>query len=50
MISQKISMVNLGFGYSLMQPDQKYMIKEEMFKVSINININEFWFFKRQFD
>ncbi|HKM45529.1 MAG TPA: hypothetical protein VJY12_08750 [Dysgonamonadaceae bacterium] len=49
-ISQKISMVNLGFGYSLMQPDQKYMIKEEMFKVSINININEFWFFKRQFD
>lgn len=50
MISQKTSMVNLGFGYSLMQPDQKYMIKEEMFKVSINININEFWFFKRQFD
>ena len=49
-VSQKISMVNLGFGYSLMEPDQKYMIKEEMFKVSINININEFWFFKRQFD
>lgn len=49
-ISQRISMVNLGFGYSLMQPDQKYMIKEEMFKISINININEFWFFKRQFD
>ena len=50
MISQKTSMVNLGFGYSLMQPDQKYMIKEEMFKISVNININEFWFFKRQFD
>ena len=49
-LSGRVSMVNLGFGYSLMQPDQKYMIKEEMFKVSVNININEFWFFKRQFD
>ena len=43
-------MVNLGFGYSIMDPEHKYMIKEEMFKVSVNININEFWFFKRQFD
>lgn len=50
MISGRISMVNLGLGYSIMEPDQKYMIKEEMFKVSVNININEFWFFKRQFD
>ena len=49
-LSGRISMVNLGFGYSLMEPDQKYMIKEQMFKVSLNININEFWFFKRQFD
>ncbi|HKM45077.1 MAG TPA: hypothetical protein VJY12_06440 [Dysgonamonadaceae bacterium] len=50
MISGRISMVNLGFGYSIMDPEHKYMIKEEMFKVSVNININEFWFFKRQFD
>ena len=50
MISGRISMVNLGFGYSLMNPEQSYMIKEEMFKVTVNININEFWFFKRQFD
>ncbi len=49
-LSGRISMVNLGFGYSLLNPDHKYMIKEEMFKVSINININEFWFFKRQFE
>ena len=49
-LSGRISMVNLGLGYSLMEPDQKYMIKEQMFKVSVNININEFWFFKRQFD
>jgi hypothetical protein len=50
MISGRISMVNLGLGYSIMDPDNKFMIKEEMFKVSVNININEFWFFKRQFD
>ncbi len=50
MISGRISMINLGFGYSIMDPEHKYMIKEEMFKVSVNININEFWFFKRQFD
>ena len=49
-LSGRISMINLGLGYTLMQPDQKYMIKEEIFKVSVNININEFWFFKRQFD
>lgn len=48
--SGKVSMVNLGLGYSIMDPEQTYMIKEEMFKVSINININELWFFKRQFD
>ena len=50
MISGRMSMVNLGFGYSIMDPEHKFMIKEEMFKVSVNININEFWFFKRQFD
>lgn len=50
MISQRISMVNLGFGYSRMQPEMDYMIKEDMFKISLNININEFWFMKRRFD
>ena len=50
MLSGRLSMVSLGFGYSIMDPEHKYMIKEEMFKVSVNININEFWFFKRQFD
>ena len=50
MISGRTSMVNLGLGYSIMDPAQKFMIKEEMFKVSVNININELWFFKRQFD
>lgn len=46
----KVSMVNIGLGYSLLQPDKSYMIKEEVFKITLNMNINEFWFFKRQFD
>ena len=50
MISGRISMVNLGLGYSRMEPEMDYMIKEDMFKVSLNININEFWFMKRKFD
>ena len=50
MITGRVSMVNLGFGYSLMEPSQKYMIKEEMFKVSLNINLNELGLFRRRFD
>ena len=50
MISGRISLVNLGFGYSRMAPERSYMIKEDMFKVSVNININELWFMKRRFD
>ncbi len=46
----RVSMINLGFGYSRLQPDMKYMVKEDQFKVSLSMNINEFWFFKRQFD
>ncbi len=46
----RVSLLNLGFGYSLLKPDKDYMIKEEMFKITINMNINEFWFFKRQFE
>jgi hypothetical protein len=46
----RVSLLNLGFGYSLLQPDKDFMIKEEMFKITINMNINEFWFFKRQFE
>ncbi|HTN67902.1 MAG TPA: hypothetical protein VLZ33_00405 [Dysgonamonadaceae bacterium] len=49
-ITGRISMINLGLGYSLMEPSKEYMIKEEMFKVTLNININELWFLKRRFD
>lgn len=45
-----VSMLNIGFGYSRQQPDSDFMISQDMFKISINMNINEFWFFKRQFN
>lgn len=48
--SGRVSLLNIGFGYSILQPEKDYMIKEEMFKITLNMNINEFWFFKRQFD
>lgn len=50
MTGQYISMLNIGFGYSRQQPDAGYMIKQDMFKITVGMNINEFWFFKRQFN
>lgn len=49
-ISGRVSILNLGFGYSRQQPEMANMIKQDVFKISINMNINEFWFFKRQFN
>ncbi|WP_352423811.1 hypothetical protein [Proteiniphilum sp.] len=49
-MSGHVSMLNIGFGYTRQQPDRDYMIKQDMFKITIGVNINEFWFFKRQFN
>lgn len=49
-MSGRVTMLNIGFGYSTQRPDLPGMIRENMFKVSLNMNINEFWFFKRQFN
>lgn len=46
----RLSLINIGFGYTTQRPELKNMIKQDMFKVSLNMNINEFWFFKRQFN
>lgn len=46
----KLSLLNIGFGYTTQRPDLPYMIKQDMFKISLNMNINEFWFFKNQFN
>lgn len=48
--SGRLTMLNIGFGYSRLQPDNSGMIAENMYKVSINMNINEYWFFKQLFD
>ncbi len=44
-----VSMVNIGFGYCRQQPDTDYMVKQDMFKISVSMSFNEFWFYKRQF-
>ena len=49
-LSGRLSMLNIGFSYISQRPDMQYMIKQDMFKISLNMNINEFWFFKRQFN
>ena len=50
MVSRRVSTLNLNFGYKLLQPNDPLMIKQQMFTISLNANINELWFFKRQFD
>lgn len=45
-----ISMLNIGFGYTKQKPDSDFMVGQDMFKISLNMNVNELWFFKRQFD
>ncbi len=50
MYNGRVSLLNIGFGYSLLEPNATYMIKEEVFKISLSMSINELWFFKRQFE
>lgn len=49
-MSGRVSMLNIGFGYSRQQPDIDHMVRQDMLKVSVSMNINEMWFFKRQFN
>lgn len=46
----RVSLINLGFSYTTQRPNIPSMIKQDMFKVSLNMNINEFWFNKRKFN
>jgi hypothetical protein len=45
-MSGRMSMINIGFGYTRQQPDNRLMIAQDMFKISVNMNINELWFMK----
>ena len=38
-----VSILNIGFGYSRQQPDTDFMIKQDMFKITVGMNVNEFW-------
>ena len=41
------TMLNIGFHYTRKQPDRDFMIAQDMFKISINLNFHELWFFRR---
>lgn len=44
----KVSYLNIGFEYKKIKSGTSNMINEEYFGVSVNVNINELWFFKRK--
>lgn len=46
--TDKRSMVNISFDYSLLSPDTKGMTKEQYFKITLSYTFNELWFFKRK--
>ena len=46
-LTGRLSMVNIGFHYIRQQPNHQFMIAQDMFKISVNINFNESWFFQR---
>ena len=48
--SGKMSMLNIGFSYNTQRPEKNHMVKQDLFKISLNMNVNELWFFKRQFE
>lgn len=47
-LGNRTSYVNLNFEYKKMSPKLKNMISEEYFGISLNVNINELWFFRRK--
>lgn len=49
-IGQRTSYININFEYKKVKPKYKNLISEEYFGVSLNVNINELWFFRRVVD
>ncbi|EGJ99592.1 MULTISPECIES: outer membrane protein transport protein [Dysgonomonas] len=47
-IGQRVSYININFEYKKLKPKLSNMISEEYFGVSLNVNINELWFFRRK--
>lgn len=44
----RTSYININFEYKKIKPELKSMITENYYGVSVNVNINEFWFFKKK--
>lgn len=44
------SIINLGFEYRRRQAHPAAMVKENYFSITLGINFNEMWFFKRKID
>ncbi|MBD8389045.1 OmpP1/FadL family transporter [Dysgonomonas sp. BGC7] len=47
-LGQRVSYINLNFEYKKLKPKLSNMVNEEYFGISLNVNINEFWFFRRK--
>lgn len=46
----RTSYLNINFEYKKVKPKVKGMIDEQYFGISVNMNINEFWFFQKKID
>lgn len=44
----RTSYVNINFEYRKLKPNLSNMVKEDYFGISLNMNINELWFFKNK--
>lgn len=49
-IRRRLSMLNVTFTYTLLNPEMKHMIKQDVFEIAVNMNVNENWFFKNLFN
>jgi len=47
---RRVSYVNINFEYKKVKPKIKNMIDEQYFGISVNMNINEFWFFRKKIE
>lgn len=45
-LGNRTSYINLNFEYKKLKPKSSFMIDEDYFGVSLNVNINELWFFR----
>lgn len=47
-LGRRVSYININFEYKKLTPKVSNMIDEEYFGVSLGVNLNEFWFFRRK--